>query len=129
MLIVAGFFCAPFQIHSETPPPRRRVSRRARGVDRMTETASTKFDLPEPFGPIKTFSRWSGVGFVSGPKERKFRSVISRTRGAPGCSPPRVEMEFLVCVIRRPRTAFVAPVLLVRLLEPVSMERLHQSYV
>ena len=34
--------------------------------------ASMRFDLPEPFGPIRTLSRPSSMGFASGPKDSRF---------------------------------------------------------
>ena len=60
----------PFHSHSRTPPIREIGSEIPRGAAWNSEIASNKFDLPEPFGPIRTFSGSIGKSIPAGPKDR-----------------------------------------------------------
>src|SRR6266511_1455517 len=74
-------FGSPFHIQFATPPPCLTTSWMLMGVERNSDAHSIKFDFPDPFGPIRTFSGPSSSSGVSGPKERisRGRSVLMRT--------------------------------------------------
>ena len=61
----------PFQSHSRTPPIREIGSEMSRGAACSKAMASRKFDLPEPFGPMRTFKGSIGRSTPLGPKDRR----------------------------------------------------------
>ena len=62
---------APFHSHSRMPPVREIGSEMPRGAAWSNEIASSKFDFPEPFGPIRTVSGSIGKSTPAGPKDRR----------------------------------------------------------
>ena len=61
----------PFHSHSRRPPVREMGSETPRGAAWSNEIASSKFDFPEPFGPIRTVSGSIGKSMPAGPKDRR----------------------------------------------------------
>lgn len=74
----------PFHTHSATPPPLRTTSPTPVAHERRSATASIRLDLPEPFGPIRTFNSPSGISDVSGPNESRSLGEMDRRSGEGG---------------------------------------------
>ena len=62
---------SPFHNHSRTPPIPEIGSDIPRGAAWNSEIASSKFDFPEPFGPIRTFNGLIGKSIPAGPKDKR----------------------------------------------------------
>ena len=58
----------PFQSQSRTPPPSRIGAWMSKGVAARRDNAAIRLDLPEAFGPIKTFNGSSGKRARAGPE-------------------------------------------------------------
>ena len=69
----------PFQSHSTIPPPSRIGWGKSRLVLCNRAKISSKFDFPEPFGPMKTFSGFNSKGGVSALKESRLLMRIDCT--------------------------------------------------
>src|SRR5579862_727961 len=79
----AGSLVWPFQIHSEAPPPWRITGRQSTGVLRKREITSSRFDFPEPFGPISTLRLDRRNSGVCGPKDSRLRGVSACNKHGP----------------------------------------------
>src|SRR5262249_54043307 len=62
-----------------------RIDKIPRGMPFKRPITPMKFDLPEPFGPIKIFSASSGIREVLSPNERKLRICRLVIAGFMGC--------------------------------------------
>ena len=62
----------PFQIHSSMPPVSLKGSAKSSSVLFRSPITSIKFDFPEPFGPMRTFSGLSSTSAPRAPKESRF---------------------------------------------------------
>ena len=60
---------SPFHSHSLIPPLSRIAAAKSVGSAFNNSNTSIKFDLPDPLGPISTFSGVSSNGSLSGAKE------------------------------------------------------------
>ena len=63
------------------PPPARTGLASSVGAACSNARTSNRFDLPEPFGPIRTLRGFSSSLSPSGPKDRRFLTAISRKNG------------------------------------------------
>ena len=70
----SGLCSAPFHSHSAVPPPVRSRATISVAEARKRSMATIRLDLPDPFGPISTFSAPSSIGPESGPKDNRLRS-------------------------------------------------------
>src|SRR5947209_8065873 len=79
-IVAIGSFGPPFHNKSWKLAPAR-MGQRPYAALRSRLIASMKFDLPEPFGPIKMLRGLSSSGGVSPPKESQLRSIRLRIVG------------------------------------------------
>ena len=63
-----------FHVQFRTPPRRAIGSVMPRYAAWSNDTASSRFDLPEPFGPISTFDRSISRSIQSGPNDNRLDS-------------------------------------------------------
>lgn len=80
----------PFHSHSLMPPLLMMGSASCLGAARSRASTSRRLDLPDPLGPIRTFSGSSGRSMPRGPKDRS-PETFNRWRSMP--DPCECELE------------------------------------
>src|ERR1039458_8867837 len=80
-MLAPTLLAPPFHNHSPMPPPSRITSARSVGKAFSNSNISIRFDLPEPFGPIRTFRGVSGSGSLSGANDSTPRGWMVLTNG------------------------------------------------
>src|SRR6185436_4665596 len=68
----------PFQSHSRTPPISLTGAGKFVGAERSSEKTSSRFDFPDPFGPINTLRLFKGRSIPLGPKDRSPETLTLR---------------------------------------------------